>query len=128
LWSEDLWLAERDQALAESGPEAELPEELMSLTLSVTHMDKTVLLREAVEALVTGRDGYYVDGTFGRGGHSRAILAELDDDGRLLAVDKDLQAVASAQELKESEPRFEFVHGSFAQLPHQLRSMGDGRR
>jgi 16S rRNA (cytosine1402-N4)-methyltransferase len=87
-------------------------------------MHQTVLLREAVEALVTQPGGFYVDGTFGRGGHSRYLLQSLNDDGRVLGVDKDLAAQAVAQELAESEPRFEFFHGSFAQLPHQLRGMG----
>jgi 16S rRNA (cytosine1402-N4)-methyltransferase len=87
-------------------------------------MHKTVLMHEAVEALVTVRDGVYVDGTFGRGGHSRYLLQCLDDGGRVLAVDKDPTAQAVADELAGSEPRFEFFHGSFAQLPHQLRRMG----
>jgi 16S rRNA (cytosine1402-N4)-methyltransferase len=89
-------------------------------------MHQTVLLREAVDALVTARDGYYVDGTFGRGGHSREILSVLGVEGRLLAVDKDLQAIEVAKQFKESEDRFDFEHGSFAQLPHQLRRMGIG--
>jgi 16S rRNA (cytosine1402-N4)-methyltransferase len=87
-------------------------------------MHQTVLLREAVDALVTAPDGFYVDGTFGRGGHSRYLLQCLDDNGHVLGVDKDLAAQAVAQELAWSEPRFEFFHGSFAQLPHQLRGMG----
>jgi 16S rRNA (cytosine1402-N4)-methyltransferase len=87
-------------------------------------MHQTVLLREAVDALVTLPDGIYVDGTFGRGGHSRYLLQCLNDNGRVLGVDKDLAAQAAARELAESEPRFEFFHGSFAQLPHQLRGMG----
>jgi 16S rRNA (cytosine1402-N4)-methyltransferase len=87
-------------------------------------MHQTVLLHEAVDALVTLPGGFYVDGTFGRGGHSRYLLQRLNDSGRVLGVDKDLAAQAVAQELAESEPRFEFFHGSFAQLPHQLRGMG----
>jgi 16S rRNA (cytosine1402-N4)-methyltransferase len=82
------------------------------------------MLREAVDALVTAQDGYYVDGTFGRGGHSRKILSVLGAGGRLLAIDKDLQARSSAQQLKEGDDRFEFEHGSFAQLPHQLHRLG----
>jgi 16S rRNA (cytosine1402-N4)-methyltransferase len=87
-------------------------------------MHQTVLLREAVDALVTERNGHYVDGTFGRGGHSREILSVLGAGGRLLAIDKDLQACAAALELKESDGRFDFEHGSFAQLPHQLHRLG----
>jgi len=87
-------------------------------------MHQTVLLREAVDALVMSPAGFYVDGTFGRGGHSRYLLERLNDDGRLLAVDKDPAACEVAAELAVGEPRFEFYHGSFAQLPHQLRRMG----
>ena len=87
-------------------------------------MHQTVLLREAVEALVTSPGGFYVDGTFGRGGHSRHLLQLLNADGRVLGVDKDPAAQAAAQELAATEPRFEFFHGSFAELPGQLRRMG----
>jgi len=86
----------------------------------------TVLLREAVDALVTRRDGYYVDGTFGRGGHSREILARLGTGGGLLAIDKDPRARAVAEQLKEGDARFDFERGSFARLPHQLRRRGIG--
>lgn len=87
-------------------------------------MHQTVLLQEAVEALVTNTSGFYVDGTFGRGGHSRYLLEKLDDDGRLLAVDKDPAARLAAQELADTESRFDFFHGSFAELPQQLQRMG----
>ena len=73
---------------------------------------------------MTVRDGYYVDGTFGRGGHSREILAVLGQGGHLLAVDKDPQAIEVAEQLKEGDDRFDFVHDSFARLPHQLHRMG----
>jgi 16S rRNA (cytosine1402-N4)-methyltransferase len=92
----------------------------------VTAEHQTVLLREAVEALVTVSDGVYVDGTFGRGGHSREILRALGPDGFLLALDKDPAAIAEAQRLKEGEGRFDFEHCSFAVLPHQLRRKGIG--
>jgi len=87
-------------------------------------MHQTVLLREAVDALVTTPGGCYVDGTFGRGGHSRQLLDCLDEHGRVLGVDKDPAAQAVAEELASSEPRFTFFHGSFAELPHQLQRMG----
>lgn len=87
-------------------------------------MHKTVLLREAVDALVVERDGQYVDGTFGRGGHSREILERLGPSGRLLALDKDLAAASAAASIKEGDERFDFEHCSFAQLPHQLRRKG----
>jgi len=89
-------------------------------------MHQAVLLQEAVEALVTTTSGFYVDGTFGRGGHSRAVLSLLDSDGQLLAVDKDPAACAVAQQLTLSESRFKFYHGSFTALPDQLRGMGVG--
>jgi len=87
-------------------------------------MHQTVLLREAVEALVTAPGGVYVDGTFGRGGHSRLILEKLGEAGRLIAVDKDPQAYAEADRLAENDARFIFYHGSFAALPRQLQRMG----
>jgi len=87
-------------------------------------MHQTVLLQEAVDALVTNPGGFYVDGTFGRGGHTRCLLDRLDGGARVLAVDKDEAAETVARELERSEPRFEFFRGSFAQLPHQLRRMG----
>ena len=87
-------------------------------------MHQTVLLQEAVDALVTTPAGYYVDGTFGRGGHSRCLLERLDEHGRVLGVDKDPAAQREAEELAGSEGRFNFFHGSFAELPHQLHRMG----
>lgn len=87
-------------------------------------MHQTVMLREAVDALVTAPAGFYVDGTFGRGGHSELILERLDQQGRLLGVDKDPAAELTAATVAKSEHRFTFFHGSFAQLPHQLREMG----
>lgn len=87
-------------------------------------MHQTVLLREAVDALVTNTAGFYVDGTFGRGGHSRQILSRLDARGRVLGVDKDPLACEAAQALAMGDARFEFYHGSFSQLPRQLHRMG----
>ena len=65
------------------------------MTAAQTH--RTVLLQEAVEALAIKSSGIYVDGTFGRGGHSRAILERLGPEGRLLALDRDPQAIAAAR-------------------------------
>jgi 16S rRNA (cytosine1402-N4)-methyltransferase len=87
-------------------------------------MHQTVLLREAVDALVTNPAGFYVDGTFGRGGHSRYLLESLGEKARVLGVDKDPAAQVAAHELAMGDARFEFFHGSFAQLPHQLHRMG----
>jgi 16S rRNA (cytosine1402-N4)-methyltransferase len=86
---------------------------------------RTVLLDEAVDALdlVGARaSGTYIDGTFGRGGHSRLILSRLGDNGRLIAFDKDLQAIATAEQV--SDPRFTIVHDSFATMKHALAARG----
>ena len=82
----------------------------------------TVLLAEAVQALVTQPDGVYVDGTFGRGGHSRAVLAQLASGGRLVAFDKDPEAIAEAASI--SDPRFAIVHDSFDTLAAALAARG----
>lgn len=77
---------------------------------------KTVLLHEAVEELVVNPDGVYFDGTFGRGGHSRLILSMLSERGRLIATDKDPEAIAEGKLLEQDDSRFEIVHGSFADI------------
>jgi len=82
----------------------------------------TVLLVEAVQALVTQDDGTYVDGTFGRGGHARAILARLAPAGRLVAFDKDPQAVAAAAEIDDA--RLQVRHASFADMAGELALLG----
>jgi 16S rRNA (cytosine1402-N4)-methyltransferase len=78
----------------------------------------TVLLHEAVEALAVKQDGIYVDGTFGRGGHSAEILKRLGATGRLIALDKDPAAVAAGMEWRD--PRFRIVHRGFAHLAEVL--------
>jgi len=86
---------------------------------------RTVLLDEAVDALaIEGEraNGVYVDGTFGRGGHSRKMLERLGPQGRLIAFDKDPQAVATAQMI--ADPRFEIVHDSFAAMHEALAARG----
>jgi 16S rRNA (cytosine1402-N4)-methyltransferase len=82
---------------------------------------KTVLLGEAVEALITDKEGFYVDGTFGRGGHSRLILRGLSEGGRLLGIDKDAQAVAVGSLDFADDQRFEIVRGSFSELAELLK-------
>jgi len=84
-------------------------------TVSLTCTHTTVLLQEAVDALVHDPQGSYVDATFGRGGHSRAILARLASPGRLCAFDQDPQAVAAAQDLLQ-DPRFSIRHVPFSSL------------
>jgi 16S rRNA (cytosine1402-N4)-methyltransferase len=75
----------------------------------------SVLLAESVSALSVRADGSYLDGTFGRGGHSKEILSRLSSSGKLIAVDKDPAAEASALSLA-NDPRFQFEPGSFADL------------
>ena len=90
------------------------------------YLHRTVLLDEAGDALsmVDARcDGIFVDGTFGRGGHSRRILERLSAKGRLIAFDKDPQAVAVAQKLAQEDSRFVIVHDSFATLDVQLAAL-----
>jgi 16S rRNA (cytosine1402-N4)-methyltransferase len=83
---------------------------------------QAVLLQEALEALNVRADGVYIDGTFGRGGHARAILARIGGGGRLLAIDKDPEAVAAARMEFASDPRFSIAQGSFAMLEQIARS------
>lgn len=80
------------------------------------HAHKTVLLYEAVEALLTDPSGVYVDGTFGRGGHSRLILSSLTEQGRLIGIDKDPAAIATGNELGQQDSRFSIHHGSFTDV------------
>jgi 16S rRNA (cytosine1402-N4)-methyltransferase len=85
---------------------------------------RTVLLTEAIDALVTDAGGVYVDGTFGRGGHSRLLLSRLSAQGRVIALDRDLEAVAAASELQTSDPRFSILHANFADLREALAELG----
>jgi 16S rRNA (cytosine1402-N4)-methyltransferase len=77
----------------------------------------TVLLHEAVDALLHAEadpDGTYLDGTFGRGGHSRLLLSRLGPQGRLIALDRDPEAIAAARAIED--PRFEIRHARFGEL------------
>ena len=87
------------------------------MTLPSQH--QTVLLREAVDALEINPAGIYVDGTFGCGGHSRAILERLGPNGRLLAIDRDPEAVALAREMNDQ--RLFVVHQCFGELAEALQ-------
>ena len=84
----------------------------------------TVLLSEAVDALDIQPDGTYVDATFGRGGHSRLILSKLSSQGRLIAFDKDLDAIAAAKQIQD--PRFSIRHQGFANLGELEAGSVDG--
>ena len=81
---------------------------------------KSVLLNESIAALNIDPQGIYVDGTFGRGGHSKAILEQLGEKGRLIAFDKDPQAIATAEEKMADDTRFSIYHGSFAEMEEYL--------
>lgn len=81
----------------------------------------TVFLHEAVDALITDPEGVYVDGTFGRGGHSRLLLQKLGANGRLLVIDKDPEAIAVAEALRAADGRMRVAHGSFADLARLVR-------
>lgn len=93
---------------------------------AVPRQHRTVLLHEAVDALVHRPDGTYLDGTFGRGGHSRLILSRLSPEGRLLAIDRDPEAVAHATqgEAGITDPRFSIDHNRFADYPAVMARHG----
>jgi 16S rRNA (cytosine1402-N4)-methyltransferase len=84
------------------------------MAVQETWTHRTVLLNEAVAALHIQPDGHYIDATFGRGGHSRLILSQLSTAGRLTAFDKDLEAVAEGQTIRDA--RFSIRHEGFNQL------------
>lgn len=91
----------------------------------MSFVHRTVLLNEAVDALAIKPAGIYVDCTFGRGGHSRLILERLGVAGRLIAFDKDPQAIAAAEQI--ADPRFEIVHSGFVALRDALLARGIDR-
>ncbi len=90
--------------------------------MSETLVHQTVLLQEAVEALAIKPDGIYVDCTFGRGGHSGLILQQLNQNGRLIVLDKDLTAVAHGRLWKDA--RFQIIHSGFTRLTQVLLDLG----
>lgn len=87
---------------------------LITRLMETSH--QPVLLKEAIEGLNITQDGLYIDGTFGRGGHAKAILEKLSDRGRLIAIDKDPEAVKVAQKKFGSDHRFEIEHASLAEI------------
>ena len=82
-----------------------------------------VLLNEILQGLKIRSDGMYIDCTFGRGGHSRAILEQLGEDGHLLAFDKDPDAIAAVDEQLLDDPRFALIHGSYTKLEETVKSL-----
>ncbi len=86
------------------------------------HKHITVLLHEAVEGLAIKPNGIYIDGTFGRGGHSRLILSKLNEQGRLIATDRDSRAIAEAQTI--TDPRFQIVHTAFSAILQVCEDLG----
>ena len=97
---------------------------MQSISSQFSHT--TVLLNEAVDNLLTSPDGTYVDGTFGRGGHSRLLLSKLSPQGRLIAIDRDLDAIAAATvgSTRIDDSRFSIVHSAFAEMRGQLAGFG----
>lgn len=89
-----------------------------------TFVHQTVLLNEAVVSVLGVRDGIYVDATFGRGGHTRHLLAQLDAGARVIGFDKDPQAIAAGQVLATEDARFSIVHDSFASILDVMSRMG----
>lgn len=85
---------------------------------------QTVLLCEAVTALINDPNGCYVDGTFGRGGHTRLLLQQLGPDACVIGIDKDPQAVAAGKQLASEDSRFSMVQGSFSELAELLKQQG----
>ncbi|MCW8900632.1 MAG: 16S rRNA (cytosine(1402)-N(4))-methyltransferase RsmH [Gammaproteobacteria bacterium] len=91
---------------------------------SSTLIHQPVLLEEALTALNIKPDGCYVDGTFGRGGHSQEIMKQLGKSGKLLAFDKDPQAIAQAKSIAANDDRLHVKQGSFTQLKQTVESLG----
>jgi len=87
---------------------------------------RPVLLGPVLEGLEIRGDGIYVDATFGRGGHSKAILERLGSAGRLIAIDRDPAAIAAAAESLGNDPRVELVRGDFAELAECIEARGLG--
>ena len=94
------------------------------MTVDTAWQHTTVLLSEAVDALDIQPDGTYVDATFGRGGHTRLVLSKLSSHGRLIAFDKDPEAIQAAQQI--NDPRFSIRHQGFADLGELPAASVDG--
>jgi len=94
------------------------------VSMDTTFEHRPVLLDEVLEGLNIKPSGVYVDGTFGRGGHAGSILEHLNEDGRLLAIDKDPQAIEFAKLRFADDKRFEIKQGSFAMMSEMVENAG----
>jgi 16S rRNA (cytosine1402-N4)-methyltransferase len=94
----------------------------MQVTHDTVLQHEAVLLEEAIHTLVWRKDGVYLDGTFGRGGHSRALLDRLGSRARLIAFDKDPKAIETASQITDT--RFECIHKGFAELKDEMSRRG----
>jgi 16S rRNA (cytosine1402-N4)-methyltransferase len=86
-------------------------------------LHQSVLLEQALDALLKDKDDFYIDATFGRGGHSQKLLESLSAQGRLLVIDKDLEAIATANELAAKDDRVIVHHGSYADVRDVVHAM-----
>ena len=93
-------------------------------TENTQYAHQPVMLEEVLDMWFSQSEGFYVDGTFGRGGHSRALLVRLDDNGRLTGIDRDPQAIAAGQELAASDSRFHMMASRFDCLPQVVEQAG----
>lgn len=98
--------------------------DLIGAIMSTLFEHQTVLLHETVQAVLGAPDGVYVDATFGRGGHARALLSLLGNGARLVAFDKDPEAIAAGMALAATDSRLDMIHGSFAGLTAALAERG----
>lgn len=92
--------------------------------MSEPHIHQSVMLKECTEAMHIVPDGIYLDGTFGRGGHAKALLAQLNENGRLICVDKDPEAIAAGKTLFGEDPRVSFYHACFSELKSVMEKAG----
>ncbi|MDO6682272.1 MULTISPECIES: 16S rRNA (cytosine(1402)-N(4))-methyltransferase RsmH [unclassified Oceanobacter] len=84
----------------------------------------TVLLEPTVDGCLNDPSGVYIDGTFGRGGHSRLLLSKLAADGRLFGFDKDPRAIETGEQLHQEDERFNIVQASFADMKQEMAARG----
>lgn len=92
--------------------------------MDISGNHETVLKKEAVDSLLIQSDGVYIDATFGRGGHSAAILQQLGPEGRLFVIDRDPEAIIAAEKLRESDERVHVTHGAFSDLQRAAEQAG----